>query len=235
MSLKKYFFKNKITYKIYLFYNLYIRHKCFINRSQYSQWGEDLFIVDYFKNKNNGTYFDVGCFHPIMYSNTCLLYKKGWRGVNLDINPTSIHLFDIIRPDDFNLCTTIDENKNEFKIYFDHPLSPVNTLDKKYYENSKKIFFKNSSIGSVKSKSIDEILKLSKINKVDFLNIDAEGMDFKILLQLIPNKLQPQLISIETYNVDGSKSDECDKIDEFLKNCNYKCYKRIGPSSLYTL
>tara|TARA_B100000941_G_scaffold267490_1_gene223468 strand:+ start:1170 stop:1877 length:708 start_codon:yes stop_codon:yes gene_type:complete len=233
MSLQKYFFKNKITYKLYLFYNLYIRHKCFINRPQYSQWGEDLFIADYFKKKKNGTYFDIGCFHPIMYSNTCLLYNKGWRGVNLDINPTSIDLFNIIRPDDFNLCTTIDKKNIEFRVYFDHPLSPVNTLDKEYYNNSKKMFFKDSLIQSVKSKSIDEILKLSGVNKVDFLNIDVEGMDLKILSQLIPSKLQPQLISVETHNVDGSKSDECDKIHELLKNCGYTCYKRVGPSTLY--
>ena len=235
MSLKKYFFKNKITYKLYLFYNLYIRHKCFINRAQYSQWGEDLFVADYFKKKKNGTYFDIGCFHPIMYSNTCLLYKKGWRGINLDINPTSIDLFNIIRPGDFNLCTTIDEKNTEFRVYFDHPLSPVNTLDKKYYNESKKIFFQDDSGKFVKSKSIDEILKLSETNDVDFLNIDVEGMDFKILSQLIPNKLHPHLISVETHNVDGSKSNECDKIHELLKNCNYNRYKRIGPTTLYTI
>ena len=235
MSLKKYFLKNKITYKLYLFYNLYIRHKCFIKRSQYSQWGEDLFITDYFKKKKSGTYFDVGCFHPIMYSNTYLLYKKGWNGINIDINPTSIDLFDILRPGDFNLCTTIDENNLEFKVYFDHPFSPVNTLDKKYYNDSKKIFFQDSSIKFVKSKSIDEILKLSGTNNVDFLNIDVEGMDLKILSQIIPNKLHPQLISVETHNVDGSKSNECDKIHELLKNSNYKLYKRIGPTTLYTI
>ena len=98
MSLKNLFFKTKFSYKIYLYYNLYIRHKCFLKRSQYSQWGEDLAIIEFFKNKKNGIYFDVGCFHPVMYSNTCLLFKKGWRGINIDINPTSTDLFKILRP-----------------------------------------------------------------------------------------------------------------------------------------
>ena len=90
MSLKKIFFKNKISYKIYLYYNLYIRHKIFINREQYSQWGEDLEINNFFKDKKEGVYLDIGCFHPYMYSNTCLLHKKGWHGINVDINQTSI-------------------------------------------------------------------------------------------------------------------------------------------------
>ena len=107
MSLKKIFLKTKFTYKLYLFYNLFIRHKSFLNRKQYSQWGEDLYINSFFKNKNKGIYLDIGCFHPVMYSNTCLLYKKGWRGINIDINKTSIDLFNILRPKDINICACL--------------------------------------------------------------------------------------------------------------------------------
>ena len=55
MSLKKLFLKTQLTYKIYLYYNLYIRHKCYLNRKQYSQWGEDQFIAEYFQNKHKVT------------------------------------------------------------------------------------------------------------------------------------------------------------------------------------
>ena len=116
MSLKKLFLKTEFTYKIYLYYNLYIRHKCYLNRKQYSQWGEDQYIAKFFKDKQKGSYLDIGCFHPLMYSNTCLLFKKGWSGINIDINPTSIDLFNIVRPKDSNLCTTIDDNKKVFEI-----------------------------------------------------------------------------------------------------------------------
>ena len=135
MSLKKIFLKNKISYKIYLYYNLYIRHKGFLKRERYSQWGEDQFISQFFKDKDKGIYLDVGCFNPFMYSNTCLLYRKGWQGINIDINPTSIDLFNIARPNDFNICTTINDKEESFEVYQDDPFSPVNTLDKKFYDN----------------------------------------------------------------------------------------------------
>ena len=234
MSLKKLFLKNNFTYKIYLYYNLYIRHKCFINRSQYSQWGEDLSILKFFKDKKNGIYLDVGCFHPLMYSNTCLLFKNGWSGINIDINPTSIDLFKILRPLDFNICTALNEYEKEFKVYFDHPFSPVNTLDKSFFDSKKSNFFKDVSFKIIKSKSIDEILNLSKYKEIDFLNIDVEGLDLQVLVQLVPNKLKPSLISIETHNVDGSKSKDCDKINDYLKNCKFNAYKRVGPSTLYS-
>ena len=234
MSLKKLFLKSNFTYKLYLYYNLYIRHKCFINRSQYSQWGEDLSILKFFKDKKNGIYFDVGCFHPLMYSNTCLLFKNGWSGINIDINPTSIDLFKILRPSDLNICTVLNEYEKEFKVYFDHPFSPVNTLDKSFFDSNKSNFFKDVSFKIIKSKSIDEILNLSKYKEIDFLNIDVEGLDLQVLVQLVPNKLKPSLISIETHNVDGSKSKDCDKINDYLKNCKFNAYKRVGPSTLYS-
>ena len=95
------------------------------------------------KDKDKGIYLDVGCFNPFMYSNTCLLYKKGWRGINIDINPTSIDLFNIARPNDFNICTTVNDEKKSFEVYQDDPFSPVNTLDKKFYESLEKSFFKD--------------------------------------------------------------------------------------------
>ena len=233
MSLKKIFLKNIISYKIYLYYNLYIRHKGFLKRERYSQWGEDQFITHYFKDREKGIYLDIGCFNPFMYSNTCLLYKKGWRGINVDINPTSIDLFKIARPNDFNICTTINDEKKSFEVFQDGPFSPVNTLDKKFYENLGKSFSRDKKIFVV-SKSIDEVINLSGIKKnIDFINIDVEGNDYKVLTQIKINKLKPQLISIETHNVDGSESENFSNILDYLSKNNFVIFKRVGPTTLF--
>ena len=234
MSLKKLFLKTKLTYKIYLYYNLYIRHKSYLRRSQYSQWGEDLFINEFFKDKIDGIYLDIGCFHPVMYSNTCLLYRKGWRGINIDINPTSIDLFNILRPKDINLCTTISETKETFEIYYDDPFSPVNTLDRQFYENLENKTNKNKKKLFVESKSMNEILNISKIDKsIDFINLDVEGMDYKILKNINLNQLKPKLVSIETHNVDGLKSKHCESIVKLMKESSFSIYKRVGPTTLF--
>ena len=235
MSLKNIFLKKKLTYKIYLYYNLYIRHKAHLKRTQYSQWGEDQFINQFFKDKIDGIYLDIGCFHPVMYSNTCLLHRKGWRGINIDINPTSIDLFNILRPKDTNLCTTINEIKETFEIYYDDPFSPVNTLDKQFYENLENKNNKNTKKLFVESKSIKEILNISKIDKsIDFINIDVEGMDYKILKNINLNRLKPKLISIETHNVDGLKSKDFESIVKLMKESSFSIYKRVGPTTLFS-
>ena len=234
MSLKNIFLKKKLTYKIYLYYNLYIRHKAHLKRTQYSQWGEDQFINQFFKDKIDGIYLDIGCFHPVMYSNTCLLHRKGWRGINIDINPTSIDLFNILRPKDTNLCTTINETKETFEIYYDDPFSPVNTLDKQFYENLENKNNKNTKKLFVESKSMQEILNISKIDKsIDFINLDVEGMDYKILKNINLNQLKPKLVSIETHNVDGLKSKDCESIVKLMKESSFSIYKRVGPTTLF--
>ena len=67
-------FKTGIFYKPYLYFNLYFKNKALKKRKTYSQHREDLFIDNYFKHKKNGFYLDIGCYHPIKYSNTALLF-----------------------------------------------------------------------------------------------------------------------------------------------------------------
>ena len=56
-----------------------------------------------------------------------------------------------------------------------------------------------------------------------------------MLKQLIPNEvIKPELISIETHHADGSKSENADLIDIFLNENNYKIYKRVGPTTLFS-
>ena len=101
------------------YFNLYIKNKAYKKRNSYSQWGEDKFISKFFENKSLGFYVDIGCFHPIRYSNTCLLFNKGWNGINIDLNPMSIELFNIIRPKDYNLCEAISDEVKELDLYSD--------------------------------------------------------------------------------------------------------------------
>jgi len=234
MSLRKIFLKNKFTYKIYLFYNLYIRHKAFLKRVSYSQWGEDLEIIKFFKNKKKGEYLDIGCFHPLMYSNTCLLNQKGWRGTNIDLNQTTIDLFNILRPKDLNLCRIIGSAEKKVKVYFDSLFSPVNTADKTFYNNHKNKFFKDVFIREVAAQKLNNIIGKNLMSKkIDFVNIDAEGMDYKVLKQIDLRKLKIDLVAIETHYFDGRKTKNYLKILYFFKKNNFSLLKRHGPTSLF--
>lgn len=235
MSLKKILLKSKITYKLYVYYNLYIRHKAHKKRKFYSQWGEDHYIQDFFKGKKKGFYVDIGSFHPILYSNTCCLYNKGWNGINIDINHTTIDLFNIIRPNDYNICAAISDKIEEVDIFFDDHFSPVNTLKKSFYDVSdKNVAFRNLKKKKIITKKFVDIVKdIKNLPNIDFLNIDCEGYDFEVLNGFDLNFYKPNLICIETHDVNGKENESCQNIFNLIKNFNYVFFKRCGPSSIF--
>ena len=57
-------------------YYKYKKRNFLKNSKYFSQEGEDVFLIDYFKDKNSGFYIDVGAFHPFRINNTYALYKK---------------------------------------------------------------------------------------------------------------------------------------------------------------
>ena len=124
--------------KIFLYYNIYIRNfKFFFNNSQF---GEDKKIIKLFKKKKDGTYLDLGCFHPIRQNNTYLFHKLGWKGINIDLNPLTIELFNIARPEDVNICAAISNKSGTKNLFFDHDLSSLNTINKNHTKFLKKAF-----------------------------------------------------------------------------------------------
>ena len=235
MSLQKLFLKNSITYKIYVYYNLYIRHKAHKKREFYSQWGEDRFIKDFFKNKSKGFYVDIGSFHPIMYSNTCCLFDIGWSGMNIDINQTAIDMFNIIRPNDYNICAAISDKEEKKDIYFDGPFSPVNTITKSFYEDSnKQISFKYLEKKKIITKKFNDIIKnIIDLPKINFLNIDCEGHDYSALRGFNLKLHNPDLVCIETHHVDNSEIIEYRELLRLLQDHNYTKIKKYGPSSIF--
>ena len=211
--------RNTLIYKIYLYYQLYIKEKCLIKRKTYSQWGEDLVIDKYFQNKI-GKYVDIGCFHPIRHNNTCLLYNRGWEGTNIDLNPTSIDLFNIIRKNDNNLLAALSNEKDkEVEIFFEHNFSPLNSLHFKNFDSNKINFKKKRVI----TKRFSDLVNTN----FDFLNIDCEGEDLNILKTVNLDIFTPQIICIE---INSYEKDYELQINNFLKRYNYEklCVKNYS-------
>jgi hypothetical protein len=208
--------------KIRMLHNIYIKNNFFFKKKTYSMNGEDTFINNYFKNKI-GFYVDVGAYHPLELSNTYLLYKRGWSGINIDINSLSIDYFNFLRPNDININIALSNNKAIKTVYYQKKMSPLNTLKIK---QAKKIFVGNIKREKVKSETLSTIINNTKFKgkKINFLNIDTEGSDFEILKNFNFKKYKPELICIElvdTFNP-NNKIIKKNKIYKFLVNKKYR-------------
>ena len=65
-----------------------------------------------------GKFVDIGCFHPVRHNNTYAMYKLGWRGINIDLNPLTIELFNFCRRGDININSAISDVEEIKKLYF---------------------------------------------------------------------------------------------------------------------
>ena len=145
--------------------------------------GEDLIISDLTKNIKNGFYVDAGCYHPLHLSNTYLLYKRSWTGINIDISEFSIKLFNYLRPNDVNINSAVSNMEKEISFYYQKKLSQLSTIKKAISNERMQGNIKEKKIKSLK---LNSILNQSKFKnrQIDFLNIDVEGADFEVLKSL---------------------------------------------------
>ena len=224
--------KYRIFYTIYLYYNLYIRNFKYIFQKSYSQFNDDIFIKKFFQNKI-GTYVDIGCHHPFKLNNTYLLYKKRWDGLNIDLMKINIDLFNIWRPRDKNICAAISSKNKTSSVYIpNNNILSTEISIVESYANMIKEHFKNSFIKKkIKVFTFENIIKNHKIKleKFDFLKIDIEGEDYKVLKNINLKKYNPELICIEDRI---EKEENKNKIDKYLRLLKYKLIFR-SPVNLF--
>ena len=201
-----------------MYYQIFLKEKSFIKRKTYSQWGEDLIIENILKIKLENM-LTLDAFIQFD-SNTCLLYNKGWSGTNIDLNPTSIELFNIVRKGDNNILATLsDETNKEVDIFFEHNFSSINSLHFKNFSSDKKKYIKKRAL----TKKFSDLIN----SNFDFLNIDCEGEDLNILKTIDFKKFTPNLICIE---INSDEKNYELKIYSLLKEYNYKklCVKNYS-------
>lgn len=219
MKLKELLFKNFFTYYFYK------KLKIFRNSSKnehLGEFGEDIFIRRFFKNTRSGFYVDIGCYHPIKGSLTYYLFKKGWNGLNIDLSRVSIDLFKIARPKDYNVNAAITDFDGDTIYYENGAINQQNSL----ISNGQKKQIK------IKAYKLETLLNNLNITNVDFLNIDVEGNDFKVISNFNFSKFRPKLISIEQniYNSEELLKLDCHKL---LTKNNYFLTSKIGVTCIY--
>ena len=207
---------------------MYYRPKIFLPKSSYSMFGEDIFIEKFFKKRPKGFYVDVGCYHPLDGNNTYLLYKKGWHGINIDLNETSIDLFNKARKNDVNLRIAVSNKFKKIKFFYRKKINMLNTINKKFASSSFRKGFKTSY---VQADTLNSVLGKSKYKnkKIEFLNLDIEGNEINALKSLNFKKYSPKLICVEIHNYSSRSS----KSVNLKSNPIYKFLLKKGYSQVW--
>ena len=217
---------NRLFRGVFLFRKLFFIKKRF---RHYSQFAEDVSIIRHFPKKFKGFFVDVGCFHPVKYNNTYRLYRKGWRGVNIDIDSIKIAGFKVLRPGDVNVTSAVSNQQGELPYWSNGFYSLTITLDEAFAAGKEGYIQK-----TVQANTLSNILDATKYKgqTIDFLSVDAEGHDLQILQSLDFERYQPRLIAVETHKERLDELQE-DPLFHYLSEKGYSMVNWVGLTLLF--
>ncbi len=207
-----------------------------------------------------GVYVDVGAYHPKLFSNTYLFYKKGWRGICVEPNPEMKGLFHLARPRDLFLNMGVGEEKSQkvknsknqnnvftgssiakagvggnFMEYFQFEDGAANTFSasqaKKNQEEARRKLVRTTKIPV---RSLKWILdkNLPRGQKIDLMSVDVEGMDLEVLRSNDWKKYRPRVIIAEDLGFDLEKP-KGSKVFGFLSSMGYKLVAKTPYSLIF--
>lgn len=201
-----------------------------------SQHGEDILLKSLYKQgilPEKGFYVDVGAYHPFKYSNTYNLYTMGWCGINIDASYDSIQLFDIYRNRDTNINAGIADTDGEtFHFYHFRNAAAASTCDPKIAEqlianNAYELDYKKE----IKIRNLNNILNELQIDKIDFLDIDIEHYDEKVIDTFDFQKFSPKVVLVEI----GLPLEKCleSKIYKTMTSNGYEFHSYLNPTAVF--
>ena len=212
-----------------------------MNRSPlkyYSQNGEDYLLWKFFNEKKRGFYIDVGAFDGIYLSNTFLFGNLGWDGICIEPHPETFSLLKKNRYNSINFnCACIDDESISFVVLNMENMGYLSTIDNSdereqdIKERYKKrgFTFEGFQKTTVKAITLNSILKQRKITKkIDFLKIDVEGAELKVLEGFDIKKYQPRVIVLEANTSDSEK-----ELKDYLEEKDYFYVGRLGENIFF--
>ena len=189
---EKFLYKKELNiFKLIYFFSQFIKSKT-NKRVPSSRWGVDLILNDIFKNKKKGFYIDIGCHHPLINNHTFLFYRRGWSGINIDLDFNSIDMFKFFRPRDFNKQAALSNDILNTEFYFYHNRAAKNTISKQFGLDAPKV-------KKIKTNTLNNLIYELKLQnqKIDFINIDVEGNELNVLKGFDLKKFKPKVILLE--------------------------------------
>ena len=200
----------------------------------FSQDKQDAFVDNYFKQKRNGVFLEVGAADGLVYSNTLFFERsRSWTGLLIEPNKEFFETLAKLHRNAYalNVCLSI-ENKTSIVKF--HPAGLIggieNIMKGPLMERAKKEapYIKRTESICIPVYSIVKALNMSYIN---FFSLDVEGAELKILKTIPSDKVKIDLFYIEyaITNADGidglATNKKLNEVNEFFGRL--KIYKQV--------
>lgn len=187
----------------------------------FSQFGEDRVIEQLFVHHTGpGFYVDVGAFHPYSASNTYLLYRRGWRGINIEPDPSLCVAIRKHRPRDLTLQLAIADKAGTADFLSKGSFSGLADRHHLWGWEGERI--------TVETRTLADVLveHLPAGQSLDILDVDCEGHDLIVLQSNDWSRFRPRVILAEWH--DGTE------IPDYLASLDYELHVRVRLTGIFT-
>lgn len=196
----------------------------------WSQCGQDKWIVEnILKGRENGVFVDVGAHDGVTFSNTYVLEKNhGWTGLAFEPNPKVFEKLQSNRKCQcVNACVNSEPGTVDFQLVIGNPEMLSGIVDS--YQEKHKLRIQrevqefNGSLEIIKVPSVrlSDYLELQSINFVDYMSIDVEGAELRVLNSIDFSKTTFKVIGIENNYHDW-------RIPAFLFRKGFRFHSIVG-------
>lgn len=204
----------------------------------YSQFQEDVFLNQHiFKNKQNGTYIELGALDGVLFSNTKFFEDSlNWTGILIEPHPDKFQELTHNRPNNFlfNNLVSCHEEPLKFRYFVDGhaAVSGVeNTLSQfhfdEFFDKYINILPQNSIF--INPKTLTDIVKESGLTHIDLLSLDVEGHEYEVLKSW-DFSVPIDVILMETLGTDVDKDELC---REILVNNGYRFFAKCAHNEVF--
>ncbi len=190
----------------------------------FSQCGEDLTcanLLQSLEHKGNVSYIDIGCFHPIKFSNTYYFYCRGGSGLVVDFNKSYQEDYQRIRPLDKFICAVV--SNGESPVHVREHSRPNDRILEDTTQDSTRV---------VNTRTLENIISENwpAGKEIGFLDIDCEGHDLSVLASNNWEKYRPWVVCVEDF---GASLTGKTPIYDFMTANGYLQVSNVRMASFY--
>ncbi len=203
-------------------------------RLSWAQEGEDLILARFMEPRECGFYVDVGAHDPFRFSNTAYFYLRGWSGLNIEPDPDGALRIQRYRGRDTTVNLGVGTTQSEMAFFrFDEPA--LNTFSAALASRrQKQDGYKIVQEVKVAVDRLESILskRLLPGQKIDFMTVDAEGLDLDVLRSNNWNRFRPEIVVAESFHRDLKALTE-DPMAIFMASVGYDLVAKAANSAFF--
>ena len=165
--------------------------------TRYSRNAEEWIVRDYFEDRRDGVFVDVGANDPRVESNTYFLETAlGWRGIAIDAIPDFAPEYTRLRPRTRFFSLFVSDESDAVEDFYIPTEGPLGASDSK--EVAERVGGP-IDVRKVRTVTLNDLLAHERVERIDFLSMDIELAEPRALAGFNVERYRPGLVCIEAH------------------------------------